>query len=116
MGSLRNAHDALFSPYVPPVEKAHLLLILRRFTSHVLPVTHHFTCCQDTSELTLPFDHRGEKTAQALESNLTSLEKKIDDLLASFEESERARVEEAGSGGVKNGAVSGDSGSKENES
>lgn len=27
----------------------------------------------------------GEKTAQMLESNLTNLEKKIDDLLASFE-------------------------------
>merc|ERR1712093_197797 len=39
----------------------------------------------------------GEKTAQALESNLTSLEKKIDDLLASFEESERAKVDEANS-------------------
>jgi hypothetical protein len=40
---------------------------------------------------------RGERTAQALESNLTSLEKKIDDLLASFEESERLKVEEANS-------------------
>ncbi|KAG4415000.1 hypothetical protein IFR04_011874 [Cadophora malorum] len=40
---------------------------------------------------------KGEKTAQALESNLTSLEKKIDDLLASFEESERAKVDEANS-------------------
>lgn len=38
---------------------------------------------------------RGEKTAQVLESNLTNLEKKIDDLLASFEESERRMVEEA---------------------
>jgi hypothetical protein len=38
---------------------------------------------------------RGEKTAQVLESNLTDLEKKIDDLLASFEESERRMVEEA---------------------
>ena len=37
----------------------------------------------------------GEKTAARLESNLTSLEKKIDDLLASFEESERLKVEEA---------------------
>lgn len=37
---------------------------------------------------------RGEKTAQALENHLTSLEKKLDDLLASFEESERAKVEE----------------------
>ena len=37
---------------------------------------------------------RGERTAQALESNLTSLEKKIDDLLASFEESERLKVEQ----------------------
>ncbi|KUJ22359.1 uncharacterized protein LY89DRAFT_680492 [Mollisia scopiformis] len=40
---------------------------------------------------------KGEKTAQALESHLTSLEKKIDDLLASFEESERAKVDEANS-------------------
>ncbi|PMD24791.1 hypothetical protein NA56DRAFT_699590 [Hyaloscypha hepaticicola] len=40
---------------------------------------------------------KGERTAQALESNLTSLEKKIDDLLASFEESERLKVEEANS-------------------
>lgn len=38
---------------------------------------------------------KGEKTAQALESNLDSLEKKIDALLASFEESERRKVEEA---------------------
>jgi len=38
---------------------------------------------------------KGEKTADTIESNLTSLEKKIDDLLASFEESERAKVEEA---------------------
>ncbi|KAH8648958.1 hypothetical protein BGZ60DRAFT_534816 [Tricladium varicosporioides] len=37
---------------------------------------------------------KGEKTAEALESNLTNLEKKIDDLLASFEESERKKVEE----------------------
>lgn len=37
--------------------------------------------------------YRGEKTAQALEANLTTLEKKLDDLLASFEESERLRVE-----------------------
>ncbi len=37
---------------------------------------------------------RGEKTAEALESNLTNLEKKIDDLLASFEEAERRKVEE----------------------
>ena len=51
----------------------------------------------------LPFDQlltqstppRGEQTAQALESNLTTLEKKIDDLLASFEDSERSMVEEA---------------------
>jgi len=38
---------------------------------------------------------KGEKTAQMLESNLTNLEKKIDDLLASFEESERQKVEGA---------------------
>lgn len=40
---------------------------------------------------------RGEKTADVLESNLDSLEKKIDDLLASFEESEHLKVEEANS-------------------
>jgi hypothetical protein len=39
---------------------------------------------------------RGEKTAQVLESSLTSLEKKIDDLLAGFEESERRMMEQAG--------------------
>jgi hypothetical protein len=39
--------------------------------------------------------NRGEKTANILESNLTSLEKKIDDLLASFEEQERSLVDGA---------------------
>ena len=38
---------------------------------------------------------RGEKTADALESNLSNLEKKLDDLLASFEEAEHSKVEEA---------------------
>jgi len=38
-------------------------------------------------------DHRGEKTADVLESNLSNLEKKIDDLLASFEESEQSKIE-----------------------
>ncbi|PQE11631.1 exodeoxyribonuclease VII protein [Rutstroemia sp. NJR-2017a WRK4] len=40
---------------------------------------------------------RGEKTAQMLETSLTSLEKKIDDLLASFEgeQSNRIRTDEA---------------------
>jgi hypothetical protein len=32
-------------------------------------------------------------TAQALESNLSSLEKKLDDLLASFEAEERMKVD-----------------------
>jgi hypothetical protein len=41
------------------------------------------------------FQRKGEKTAQVLESNLTSLEKKIDDLLASFEEAERRKVDGA---------------------
>jgi hypothetical protein len=36
---------------------------------------------------------RGEQTALALESHLTSLERKLDDFLASFEESEREKVE-----------------------
>ncbi|KAM3066846.1 hypothetical protein ACMFMG_006995 [Clarireedia jacksonii] len=35
---------------------------------------------------------RGEKTAQMLETSLTSLEKKIDDLLASFEDEEPNRI------------------------
>ncbi|EPE30254.1 hypothetical protein GLAREA_12977 [Glarea lozoyensis ATCC 20868] len=38
---------------------------------------------------------KGEKTANILESNLTSLEKKIDDLLASFEEQEKNLVTES---------------------
>ncbi|KAG4432404.1 hypothetical protein IFR05_012114 [Cadophora sp. M221] len=54
---------------------------------------------------------KGEKTAQVLESNLTSLEKKIDDLLASFEESERSKVDEANSAQL--GKASGSSGGKE---
>jgi len=40
--------------------------------------------------------HRGEKTADVLESNLSNLEKKIDDLLASFEESERSKIDNGG--------------------
>ncbi|TAQ84845.1 Exodeoxyribonuclease VII [Chlorociboria aeruginascens] len=38
---------------------------------------------------------RGEKTAQMLESNLTSLERKIDALLASVEKEEHSNLEEA---------------------
>ena len=34
----------------------------------------------------------GEQTAQALETNLTNLERKLDDLLASFDETERQKV------------------------
>jgi hypothetical protein len=48
---------------------------------------------------------RGEQTAQALESNLTSLERNIDALLASFEEAERLKV--AGSNGDVNYAADG---------
>lgn len=51
--------------------------------------------------------HRGEQTAQALESNLTSLEKKLDDLLASFEEGERAKVDEANGQLGKDAATNG---------
>ncbi|KAH6709370.1 hypothetical protein BKA61DRAFT_119185 [Leptodontidium sp. MPI-SDFR-AT-0119] len=54
---------------------------------------------------------KGEKTAQVLESNLTSLEKKIDDLLASFEESERSKVDEANNAQLSK--ASGSSSSKE---
>lgn len=57
---------------------------------------------------------RGEKTAEALESNLTNLEKKIDDLLASFEEPERLKVEEANGklAGDRNDGKEGDGGGK----
>jgi hypothetical protein len=44
---------------------------------------------------------RGEKTANILESNLTSLEKKIDDLLASFEDSERSLLPQDSSSAKK---------------
>jgi hypothetical protein len=37
--------------------------------------------------------NRGEQTALALESNLTSLERKLDDFLATFEGPERKMVE-----------------------
>lgn len=37
--------------------------------------------------------NRGEQTAQALEANLTSLERKLDDFLASFDEVERQKAE-----------------------
>lgn len=50
-----------------------------------------------TSYANYNLESRGEKTADVLESNLDSLEKKIDDLLASFEESEHLKVEEANS-------------------
>jgi hypothetical protein len=54
----------------------------------------HVQSCHHDLRLT-NYASRGERTAQQLENNLTSLEKKIDDLLASFEESERLKVEEA---------------------
>ncbi|PSS27839.1 hypothetical protein M430DRAFT_32417 [Amorphotheca resinae ATCC 22711] len=41
---------------------------------------------------------RGEKTAQALEAHLSTLEKKIDDLLASFDEAELQRMDESSNG------------------
>jgi hypothetical protein len=50
---------------------------------------------------------RGEQTAQALEANLTSLELKLDDLLASFDEAEWQKVESLKV--VKGGDVSGKS-------
>jgi len=58
---------------------------------------------------------RGEKTAQALEANLTSLEKKIDDLLASFEESERLQVEAKSSNVKGPEPSSGEGASKESK-
>lgn len=39
---------------------------------------------------------RGEVTARELENNLDNLEKKLDELLASFDENERERVAAAG--------------------
>jgi stress response protein SCP2 len=46
-------------------------------------------------KLTINWPGRGEKTAQALEANLTSLEKKIDDLLASVEKTGRQEPDDA---------------------
>jgi len=48
--------------------------------------------------------HRGEVTAQAIEGNLTSLERKLDDLLASFEAEELKKVD---GGGNKTGSQDG---------
>jgi hypothetical protein len=45
-----------------------------------------------------PQTNRGEKTAQALEAHLSTLEKKIDDLLASFDEAELQRMDESSNG------------------
>jgi hypothetical protein len=36
---------------------------------------------------------RGEQTAQALEANLTNLERRLDELLAEIDESEQRKVE-----------------------
>ncbi|KAI9053782.1 hypothetical protein LZ554_002731 [Drepanopeziza brunnea f. sp. 'monogermtubi'] len=55
---------------------------------------HHGSASEHDLAQTLQQIARGEKTAEALESNLTSLEKKIDDLLASVEETERKMLEE----------------------
>ncbi|EKD19172.1 uncharacterized protein L3040_009387 [Drepanopeziza brunnea f. sp. 'multigermtubi'] len=59
---------------------------------------HHGSVSEHDLAQTLQQIARGEKTAEALESNLTSLEKKIDDLLASFEETERKMLQEQGQG------------------
>ncbi|KAJ8070113.1 hypothetical protein OCU04_000507 [Sclerotinia nivalis] len=56
---------------------------------------------------------RGEKTAQKLESNLTDLEKKIDDLLASFEAQESAAQAETRNGSRSNKEDRDESGHKE---
>lgn len=55
----------------------------------------------------VPWHIRGEKTAQALESDLTSLERKLDELLASAEASAPAVTEkEAGADGKDHGGGS----------
>jgi len=68
----------------------------------------------ELAQISEAFAHvaKGERTAQALESNLTGLEKKIDALLASFEESERLKVEEANS---KLGNLSGEEKGDDND-
>lgn len=45
-----------------------------------------------TTEITLTSTSRGEQTAMALEANLTSLESKLDQLLASFEQDSAGAV------------------------
>lgn len=49
----------------------------------------------------------GEKTAQQLESNLSSLERKLDDLLNSFENSEAVKKLDEGNGGGSSSSSSG---------
>ncbi|KAF7929446.1 uncharacterized protein EAE98_005364 [Botrytis deweyae] len=56
---------------------------------------------------------RGEKTAQMLESNLTNLEKKIDDLLASFEAQGSAQPETNPHAATSNQEKTGEDGHKE---
>jgi len=122
-----NSHSSLISPYLiylilgsPPtgseiwgIESLGFCVLQSRPKRRFFPGSRFLPQVFNVREQTDKSLCRGEKTAEALESNLTSLEKKIDDLLASFEESERLKVEEAnarqtirdGKGGDDHGKV-----------
>jgi len=64
----------------------HFSLIFPRYEYTILcHVTYHMTTTALDNPANLPPFNSGEQTAQILESSLTSLESKLDALLASFE-------------------------------
>ena len=71
------------------------LVLLIRFTLYSIPPGHILDLAAFTHKL-----FRGEQTAQALESKMTKLEQKLDELLASFESGNKPGVE--GSGNERN--------------
>lgn len=62
-----------------------------------------------------PRPHSGENAATALENNLTTLESKIDELLASFERSAAALPPEENANGTGNGTSGVGEGGSENK-
>ena len=60
----------------------------------ILSCLQYYLYVPSRQKLTSRDSNRGEKTAQAMEANLSSLEKKIDDLLATFDDKQLAQLEE----------------------
>lgn len=60
----------------------------------ILSCLQYYLYVTSRQKLTSRDSNRGEKTAQAMEANLSSLEKKIDDLLATFDDKQLAQLEE----------------------